>query len=66
MCVLHVYFSCFPEVLPHIRCWHRPGGLRGKIVSVCEEFDDNEDGILVNVSGSSRAGSPGLSRIKAR
>ena len=37
-----------------------------EVVSVCEEFDDNEDGILVNVSGSSRAGSPGMSRIKAR
>jgi len=37
-----------------------------EVVSVCEEFDDNEDGILVNVSVSSRAGSPGMSRIKAR
>jgi len=41
--VLHVSFSCFSQVLLNIS---PRGRLEGKAGSVCEEFDDNEGGIL--------------------
>ena len=44
----------------------RLGGLRGKVWIADEEFEDNEGAILVSVSESFGAGSPGLSRIKGR
>ena len=34
-----------------------------KVGSACEEFEDNEGGILVNVSESSHDGLPGSSQI---
>jgi len=41
------------------------GGLRGKTGIACEEFEDDDGGILVNVSESSGVGSPRLSWIKS-
>jgi len=41
-------------------------GLGGKVGNACEEFEDNKGIYWVNVSESSGAGSPGLSRLNGR
>ena len=44
--VLHVSFSCFPGFCLVVDPSGRLGSLGVKVGSVCEEFEDNEGGIL--------------------
>ena len=44
--VLHVSFSCFPRFSLVLDPRGRLGGLEGKVVSDCEEFQDSEGAIF--------------------
>ena len=64
--VLHVAFSCLLGFSLVLDPRGRLQGLGRKVGSTSEEFENNVGGVLYwdNVSESSGADSPGLSRIK--
>ena len=62
VCVLFLgsCFTCFPRFALVLKPRGRLGGLRGKVGSACEKFEDIERCILSAISESSGACLPGL------